>query len=553
MSKHIQLFGSFVRAPKVKEDGDQHFVKGFLSTNRQDQDNDLLPPEAFDLDSFMQLRTVLYDHKKWKDENGNALSIGEVISARRAKLVEKDDALWSVKDIDTGEVFDEFPKDRVKDLMAGDRGVFIKARVDIPTVWERIKKGVLNGFSWSGESKLVKAKIGKFVRDIAAVVRMNEVSVVFTPAQPEALFVMSKSWDGDSASMMAGREEFVPHCFVFSPTIFKPDGAVKWLKSYHFDSDAITVSEDGEVIATQLGLPLFEPTSLLSVKMERGVQAFVGVLRDGVAAEMSPEEIADLTKRLFGCTVSKMEDDEMSRRKMTKAVDEKPVESVAVEPAEAVVAAAPVTAPEVAPVVEVKAEVAPEVQSVAVSVDEPVVAEVAPPVDVVAGDAPPIEAQPAVAPDMVKADAEPQTKRDGNPLTAEDAVDKIASLTGQQVATVVKAGMAELLAPIQSLLTNLTGAVEKMVNVSTASAQAVTNLLKENKPATVMSKSKETQTVNEKEVTAIQSEITQLKGLLRSMQKAVVTEYVRDEAPQTCSQQETKHPNDVFPKNWPWK
>jgi len=89
----ILLGGEFVRQSKNR-------VKGFLSFNSEDNQYDVLSPEGFDLDTFMEKRTVLYNHKLWVDEQGNAIPIGEVESIVIAKLVGSEDpTMWGIKDI----------------------------------------------------------------------------------------------------------------------------------------------------------------------------------------------------------------------------------------------------------------------------------------------------------------------------------------------------------------------------------------------------------------------------------------------------------------------
>jgi len=398
---------------------------------------------------------------------------------------------------------------------------------------------------------------------------MFEASVCHGPNQPDALFIMSKANEGSMAlDTLTDMRDMVLQMFAFSPTVFDVLKAEKWLRSHGFITDERLRSEDGELVYLQLGPQCVEPGTLRSVKLDRGIQAFVGVPCNSEIGEIEKTKILELTSELLGCSVSEDigEDDMKTKKVLTKAADEKPVESVEVKAAIAVqdVVATPteVVTPEVvtpdvktveipdvekpgAAVSEVKAEVkAEDVKAEVVAKAEAVEPEVK--AEVKAEDA---------GAEVVKAEAtpevKPETKRD--PLDNEAVVDKISSLTAQQVSTVLTASMGTLLAPLQKMLGTLSEAVTKMLSVTEASAQAVSNVISAQAKRPVLAKSKAIETVTESEsevVKTLNGEISQLKGMVTTMMKSATNVPEHDEGP--VKKTERKSPNDVFGPNWPF-
>lgn len=573
MKRELLFTGNFVRSQNTEE----HLVKGFLSMNAMDNEYDILPPEAFDLKSFMQKRTLLYNHKLWKDEQGNTIPIGEVTEARRVKLVDIHDQSfnadsqkeWGIKDVATGEVFDTFPKDRVPRLVAGDRGIFAVARVDIDNVWDRVKRGTLNGFSWKGLSKTVKAKIGKVVRDIVAVVDMFETSLVFTPAQTSALFVIkSKALEAESVDISTDESPRILHFLAFSPTVFTQEQAIAWLEKNGFDSMALHISDDKEIIALQTGEQFIKPNTLLSLQLERGVQAFVGVLDEQKTKKDEVDSILQLTEKAIGSKLDKnlLNVEKSMKQIKVKSADEKPLESVATPPIETLIAQ------EVVKIPEVKVEpVKVETTVIGVKAVEPVKAEAAVPVAVIPAKVDAIKTE-LVKVEPVKVDnteptkvvakvseADLVTKRNvENAIISDDVVAKLSSLVGQQVATLVSEKLGSMVGNLQSAMNMMSNVVQKLNMLSEASAKAVAAVaIKYDKstktqPAMAMAKSaiEEKETL-QKQVVEMQDQVKQLVGAMRSMQKSPVCDSSHDEGTAKTNEKPT-NPNDVFGRIWPF-
>lgn len=578
IDQDIQIKGRFV---KTKKDGEKgHFIKGFLSMNGQDREYDILPPEAFDLKSFMQIRTLLYEHKFWLDDKGNKQTAGEVVQANKVKLLTNpdDETTWRIKDLDTAAIIGTFPKDRVPNLVHGDRGIFVVARVDVEKIWDKVKRGVLNGLSWKGAARIIKAKIGKLVKDVVAAVDMYEASVCSSPEQGDSLFVMmTKSHKSSLATdVLADCPDLALQFLAFSPVVFNEDQARAWLKSRKFADTDIFPCTDGELISLQAGKQLFVEDSIYSLKLARGVQAFVGVLDNKKVDKSGKDAILALTEKIVSGTVDLVKEDNMGRKKkvaaepMEKAVrDEKPLASVEVpageekaphgdpHPTEAV-DVTKVSAPE-----KIEAPTSETVTEEPAKAEEAVAAEPkAPRADDIAAKAA-AEAINSQSPDFVKekkTTVETPTKRTKDALVNDDVVAKIASLTAQEVSTAVTTKLDGVVGSLQKAVSTLTTTLQQSVALQEAAAKAMSHMLTKQarkvkaQPEVAMAKSKIKEIAEkEKELDSMRDELLRVKGMVTTMAKTAISTPDHDEstAPKKDDMKETD-PNAVFGSSWPF-
>jgi len=171
-------------------------VRGFASVEIPDRDNEIVPPEEFILDRYRLAPILQVDHKYWKDENGNDISVGRAKYLYVARIESSDDPeTWNVIDEDDGEFIDTYPKALIPELKSGDRGLFIIAEVTEPAVIERVESGELSTFSWRGLSR-AEERLNPLTKKLEIVLKdidLYEISLVHIPANPMATFIARKS------------------------------------------------------------------------------------------------------------------------------------------------------------------------------------------------------------------------------------------------------------------------------------------------------------------------------------------------------------------------
>ena len=192
----------FCYISKKSKGEEKHIIEGFVSMKDSERDYDIIPPEAFKIDTYMQNPQVWYNHGLWKDENGNEIPVGRTLFLTIARLekIPEDESLAVIDTLDEKEtVLGFITKERAEalNLSEKDVGLWARCKITVDEVWELIEKGELNAFSWQGKVKVreeVRERDGepKIVM-VAEEIDLFEISVVFVPANEKALFTVAKS------------------------------------------------------------------------------------------------------------------------------------------------------------------------------------------------------------------------------------------------------------------------------------------------------------------------------------------------------------------------
>ena len=156
---------SFAEITKVYVEGEKRFVEGYASTGAVDAEGEIVDPEA--------TREAVADWGKWG--NVRYMHLPHAVGV-------------------------------VEDMRFDDKGLFVKAEIVDDDIWEKVKKGVLKGFS-IGFSKA--EKVWDKVKDAWRIVKYQlvEISLVDNPANTECSFVIVKrAEDADHAAEAAQKE-----------------------------------------------------------------------------------------------------------------------------------------------------------------------------------------------------------------------------------------------------------------------------------------------------------------------------------------------------------
>jgi HK97 family phage prohead protease len=129
--------------PIAKVDAAQHMVYGYASTEARDDQGEVVKREA--------LQDALGDYMKF----GNIREMHQLSAVGKAK-----------------------------DATVDDKGLYLGAKVVDPDAWEKVKEGVYNGFSIGGKVLERAAGDPKTINKL----RLDEISLVDRPANPEAVF-----------------------------------------------------------------------------------------------------------------------------------------------------------------------------------------------------------------------------------------------------------------------------------------------------------------------------------------------------------------------------
>ena len=176
-------------------------IKGFASVmSKEDRSGDLVPPEEFRVKQFMAAPTVFVNHKPWIDPMGNGVSVGRPVELYSAKLapIEGDSENWAVIDVDTRKQRNTYPKDKVPNLKAGDRGLFTVIEVNEPDVVSRVRRGEFQAFSWRGLTSVefIVDQKSNLPRRTFTDIDLFEISLVNIPDEPSSTFVIGKKLNG---------------------------------------------------------------------------------------------------------------------------------------------------------------------------------------------------------------------------------------------------------------------------------------------------------------------------------------------------------------------
>ena len=316
-----------------------HFVKGFASTNTFDRDAELFTPESFLLDRFKVNPQLLYNHKFWKDANGNEINIGQISEAVPAVVVDiEDENNWGIADED-GNLFDSFSKSRSPDLYPGSRGLWVKAKVTIKEVWEKVDSGDLNTFSWKGRVVFAKAKVAARSVYFSEYVDLNEVSLVYVPANQEATFEIAKSLDTDkklsipSSKRQVDYDEFEIIGVEFSKAFYDKKKAAEWLSK----NGLTTLKEkDSNGLSYQIDNEKFVPNLVRTFEIEKGIQLITGFIETEenlieITSGKSFTEVERMKKSKTEEDVADKKDVVVEEKKVEAKVEEKVEEKTKTE------------------------------------------------------------------------------------------------------------------------------------------------------------------------------------------------------------------------------
>lgn len=164
-------------------------VKGFCSVAKIDRGGDYIDPTEFDLTFFKKNPQLLYNHKLWKDANGNEIPVGHISLISPAYIAEQSPQtpFYEVRSYGN-ELLAIIAKEDFPGLVPYDVGLWVEAVVTVDEVWQKIENKELNGFSWQGLANRVLSEKG---RNTLLNVDLIEVSVVHLPANKYASFAIS--------------------------------------------------------------------------------------------------------------------------------------------------------------------------------------------------------------------------------------------------------------------------------------------------------------------------------------------------------------------------
>lgn len=275
-------------APVVADiaDTDERLIKGFVSVEKEDRSGDLVPPEEFNLAQYLSIPTMMLNHKFYHDEFGNEVGIGtpkDLFVATLRKNADNPD-VWNVVD-KSGEVRNTYPKSKVPNLKAGDRGLFIVAEITRDRVWKMIQDGELSAFSWRGLVE-VKFRVNQKTRKLERIlsnIDLFEISVVNVPDNPNSSFLVGKTGLDSNDS----DDYYVVYAVRLDKSHF-PSASIarEYFKLHRLDGE---VREDEtSYFCKQHGADHIQVGRLQSIKMSEGVFLISGPLTDEATKQFTP-------------------------------------------------------------------------------------------------------------------------------------------------------------------------------------------------------------------------------------------------------------------------
>lgn len=173
----------------------QVVVKGFASMAGVDRDGDNIDPLLFDIESYMKNPTVYWNHKPWRTQKGNEVSIGSTEKMYAVSVKQNPDnaSLFDLFDLTDNSLVETIDGEQylVKD---GDKGLWVHVRVSEPEVVKMVYDNRANAFSWKGALRKTHD-----TRELK--IDMYEVSLVTVPAQNRSLFAIAKAIGADANSL----------------------------------------------------------------------------------------------------------------------------------------------------------------------------------------------------------------------------------------------------------------------------------------------------------------------------------------------------------------
>lgn len=201
-STSLQLFSTQARydSDQSESDGDKVTIRGFASVERVDRDGDIVSPLAFNIKTFMNTGTVLVNHKFFVDPDGNQVKVGktrQMVAAYLAESNPENESDWIIRSIETSDQITTFPKEKVPELKAGDRGLYVVIDVTQPDMVKKVRDGEFGAFSWKGTVLKKPTLLGGQVVNRFLSVDMQEISIVDIPSSNQSNFVLSKGFGDD--------------------------------------------------------------------------------------------------------------------------------------------------------------------------------------------------------------------------------------------------------------------------------------------------------------------------------------------------------------------
>jgi len=259
---------------------DSVVVKGFVSVEKEDRDQDIVPPEAFDVATYMAAPAVLVNHQLWIDQRGNQVSVGVPLKLVPVRLenIPGDKENFAVKDLKTKQVIDTYPKVKVPRLKNKDRGLFTVIKVTDPDVKQKILAGEIGGFSWRGLAKTAyRVNKQNEVERVFDAIDLWEISFTSVIDNPYSTFTVSKAL----------------HCLKLDKSTFEsPDVAKEYLSKHGLDISTLRETDEA-YFSSQASPGSVNLNKLVCMKMADGVSAVAGPLAEdylGVNNEVLSEE-----------------------------------------------------------------------------------------------------------------------------------------------------------------------------------------------------------------------------------------------------------------------
>jgi len=285
-----------------KSEGSSSIVKGFASMNSPDREEDLIPPEAFNIPQFMANPQLMINHDFTYDEKGNQRTVGKIVYATVA-MVKDAGSVWDVIDLSSGEKVDTLSKERLPEGVTGMRGLFVRASVEYLDAQEMVASGELNSFSWRGIVRAATVAVNGVKRVIAATIDLMEVSLVHIPANYNATFEMAKSFqkgvEGSTTKNLQASDEDTPLSIVsvrFSADIFSEESAKVWLESNGFELSAL--SSEGHELHYRVSDEEYDVLETLSFQYGKGIQVLVAKEKSYVQSKAQTDVSDKLTNLL---------------------------------------------------------------------------------------------------------------------------------------------------------------------------------------------------------------------------------------------------------------
>jgi len=254
-------------------------IKGFASVEVMDRSDDVVPPEEFDLDQFMAAPTLLVNHDYWTDTMGNKVAAGRPEEVYVAKLVriEGDKENWGVYDVKRKEVRNTYPRNRVPNLKAGTRGLFMVAKVTQPEVKRMVETGELAAFSWRGQTHVhYRVAPDGTTERVFKGIDLWEISLVNVPDQPGSTFIIGKTAAGQPFAMDVPSNSLSVHLVRLDGALFSGTSQVcETLEKYKMKSDSLRQEGDTYFALQSKGVN-FDLDNLVTVQIAPGVSVIAG-------------------------------------------------------------------------------------------------------------------------------------------------------------------------------------------------------------------------------------------------------------------------------------